>query len=449
MVPFSDISKTQTASVKPDPSGSSDIRRDVNSQSDVIKDANCQPDVQHVFIIGAKSIGQYGGYETFVDRLIGEHENDPAIKYHVACKANGEGYMDETKLPAGIEVTKRASDGTVQEFMYKNAHVFKIHCPNIGPAVALFYDRAAVNFSINYCKDNGIDHPVFYILTCRIGLYIKGLVRKIKSIGGRYCLNPDGHEWMRAKWSAPVRRYWKWSEKKMVDLADLVICDSVNIEKYIKEQYAHPNTTYIAYGADIEKSSLADTDPKYQDWLAEKGLRSNGYYLVVGRFVPENNYETMIREFMSSCSEKDFAVITNMNDRLREKLEAELHFSKDPRIKFVGTVYDRELLKKIRENAYGYFHGHEVGGTNPSLLEALGSTELNLLLDVGFNREVGQDAALYWSKEKGSLKSLIEKADSLDEPVRAEYGRKAKERIRSAFSWKFIGDEYKKVWCGR
>ena len=404
--------------------------------------------IQHVFIIGSKSIGQYGGYETFVDRLIGEHEHDASIKYHVACKANGEGFMDETKL-TGIEVTKQNSDGTVAEFTYKNAHVFKINCPNIGPAVALYYDKAALKYSINYCIENNIEHPIFYVLTCRIGLYIKGLVKKIKRIGGRYYLNPDGHEWMRAKWSAPVRRYWKWSEKKMVGLADLVICDSVNIEKYIKELYAHPNTTYIAYGADIEKSSLKDDDPKYTDWLNEKGLRPNEYYLVVGRFVPENNYETMIREFMKSSSEKDFAIITNLNDKLKAQLEAELHFSEDKRIKFVGTVYDRELLKKIRENAYGYFHGHEVGGTNPSLLEAMGSTDLNLLLDVGFNREVGQDAALYWSKEEGSLSKLIDEADKMDASARADYGNRAKARIKDAFSWCFIGDEYKKVWMKR
>ena len=405
-------------------------------------------DIQHVFIIGSKSIGQYGGYETFVDRLIGEHEHDASIKYHVACKANGEGFMDETKL-TGIEVTKQNSDGTVAEFTYKNAHVSKINCPNIGPAVALYYDKAALKYSINYCIENNIEHPIFYVLTCRIGLYIKGLVKKIKRIGGRYYLNPDGHEWMRAKWSAPVRRYWKWSEKKMALLADLVICDSVNIEKYIKELYAHPNTTYIAYGADIEKSALKDDDPKYTDWLKEKGLRPNEYYLVVGRFVPENNYETMIREFMKSSSEKDFAIITNLNDKLKTQLEAELHFSEDKRIKFVGTVYDRELLKKIRENAYGYFHGHEVGGTNPSLLEALGSTDLNLLLDVGFNREVGQDAALYWSKEEGSLSKLIDEADKMDASARADYGNRAKARIKDAFSWRFIGDEYKKVWMIR
>ena len=201
------------------------------------------PNVQHVFIIGSKSIGQYGGYETFVERLISEDENEPRIKYHVACKANGDGYMDETKLK-GIIVTKINDNKTVEEFEYKNAHAFKILCPNIGPAVAIYYDRAAVNYCIQYCKNNHIEHPIFYILTCRIGLFINGLVKQIKAIGGKYYLNPDGHEWKRAKWPAPVRKYWKWSEKKMVQDADLVVCDSVNIEKYIKTEYNTNKTTY-------------------------------------------------------------------------------------------------------------------------------------------------------------------------------------------------------------
>lgn len=403
--------------------------------------------VQHVFIIGSKSIGQYGGYETFVDKLSEQHQNDPTIKYHIACKANGDGFMDESKL-VGVEITKKNNDGTVAEFTYHNAHVFKISCPNIGPAVAIYYDRAAVLYSINYCKENHIEHPIFYILTCRIGLFIDGLVKQIKAIGGKYYLNPDGHEWMRAKWSAPVRKYWKWSEKKMVNAADVAVCDSVNIEKYIKQTYHHPHTTYIAYGADIEPSVLADDDPKFVDWLKEKGLTVGSYYLVVGRFVPENNYETMIREFLHSHSKRDFALITNTNDKFLEELEQNLGWKKDKRIKFVGTVYDKELLKKIRENAYAYFHGHEVGGTNPSLLEALGSTELNLLLDVGFNREVGAEAALYWKKDEGSLAGLIDLADGMEAEERAEYGATAKERIKSTYSWEFIGSEYKRLFAG-
>lgn len=406
---------------------------------------NIYSEVQHIFIIGSKSIGQYGGYETFVDRLIGEHEHERRIKYHVACKANGDGCMDESKLE-GVRITKTNKDGSAMEFEYRNAHVFKILCPNIGPAVAIYYDRAALLYSINYCKKHKIKKPIFYVLTCRIGIFIDGLVKQIKSIGGKYYLNPDGHEFLRAKWPKPVRKYWKWSEKKMVKVADLVICDSINIEKYIKEEYRHPNTTYIAYGADIEPSTLRDDAPKFVNWLADKNLEAGEYYLVVGRFVPENNYETMIREFMKSHSKKDFAIITNINNKLMTYLEETLHFTSDPRIKFVGTVYDKELLKKIRESAYGYFHGHEVGGTNPSLLEALGSTDLNLLLDVGFNKEVGQDAAIYWSKEDGNLAGLIDRIDSMDALQRQKYGKLAKERIRTAYSWELIASKYITIW---
>ena len=164
---------------------------------------------------------------------------------------------------------------------------------------------------------------------------------------------------MRAKWSAPIRKYWKISEQMMVKYCDLTICDSVNIEKYIHECYdgkgikgSSPKTTFIAYGADLTLSKLADDDEKLVSWYKEKGLTKKGYYLVVGRFVPENSFEVMIREFMKSKSKKDFAIITNVNEKFLNELEEKLHFKSDKRIKFVGTVYDQELLKKIRENAY-------------------------------------------------------------------------------------------------
>ena len=179
--------------------------------------------------------------------------------------------------------------------------------------------------------------------------------------------------------------------------------------------------------------------------MKEKGLTAGEYYLAVSRFVPENNYEIMIREFMQSRSKKDFALITNVSAKFLDELKAKTGFDKDPRIKFVGTVYDQELLMKIRENAYGYFHGHEVGGTNPSLLEALSSTEVNLLLNVAFNRECGEDGALYWSKEPGDLARLIEKADKMSSSEVMELGSRAKKRITDFYSWRYIANLYEKV----
>jgi rhamnosyltransferase len=330
-------------------------------------------------------------------------------------------------------------------FEYNGASVFNVKVPYIGPARAVACDLIALRRCIHYCKVHPqIKNPVFYVLACRIGPFIAQYRREIHALGGVLYVNPDGHEWKRAKWSKPIRRYWKYSEGLMVRNADLLICDSKNIEKYIRTIYKtySPKTTFIAYGSEYEPSPLADDAPAFTDWLSRRGLKAKNYYLVVGRFVPENNFETMIREFMRSDSQKDFAIITTTNGRFYNRLQETLSFEKDPRIKFVGTVYDPALLGKIRENAYAYFHGHEVGGTNPSLLEALGATDLNLLLNVGFNKEVAEDAALYWSKEEGNLAELIHKADGLSAEEIAEFGRKAKERIRKNYSWEYIVDLY-------
>ena len=405
--------------------------------------------MQHVFIVGSKSLGAYGGYETFVYKLTEYNRNSKDLKFHVACKANGDGCMDETQL----EGVTRLSD---TEFEFNNTHCFKIKVPNIGSAAAIYYDIVALNMCCQYIEKEHIKNAIVYVLACRIGPFLAHFQKRIHKLGGKVYLNPDGHEWMRAKWSLPVRKYWKISEKMMVKHSDFVICDSINIEKYIHECYdgkgikkGNPKTTFIAYGAETRKSMLADDSEKLLDWYKEKGVTPKEYYLVVGRFVPENNYETMIREFMRSKTTKNFAIITNVNDKFLDELEARLHFKKDSRIRFVGTVYDQELLKKIRENAYGYFHGHEVGGTNPSLLEALGSTDLNLLLDVPFNREVALDSALYWTKKSGSLARLIEAADKMSRGEIEAYGAKAKERITKAYSWEFISSEYRKVFLGK
>ena len=381
--------------------------------------------VQHVFIVGSKGIpGNYGGYETFVDKLTEYHQNNPSLKYHVACKAK------DTKT-----------------FEYHNADCFDVKVPDIGPAQAIYYDVAALNYCVKYIKQHNIQHPIVYILACRIGPFAAHFQRVIHKLGGKLYINPDGHEWMRAKWSAPVRKYWKISEQLMTKHCDLLICDSKNIEKYIHDEYGkyNPKTTFIAYCAETRKSKLANDDQKLISWYKEKGLSPKSYYLVVGRFVPENNYETMIREFMKSHSKRDFALITNVSDKFLEELKEKTHFDQDPRIKFVGTVYDKELLMKIRENAYGYFHGHEVGGTNPSLLEALGSTDLNLLLDVGFNREVAEDAALYWNKQPGNLASLIDQADNMNAGEITELGEKSSQRVVEAYSWQHIADEYNRI----
>lgn len=385
---------------------------------------------KHVYIVGCKGIpARYGGFETFVEKLTENRVSD-RIRYHVACA------VDE--MPEE------------PEYEHNGAHCFCVEWRPIGAARAVAYDLEALAWAIRHAERNGFERPVFYVLACRIGSFVGRFARRIRRMGGTLLVNPDGHEWMRAKWSAPVRRYWKLSEAGMVKHADLLVCDSRTIERYIQEEYARfsPETAYIAYGADTAPSKLADDDPAFVGWLERNGLEPDGYYLAVGRFVPENNYETMIREFMASGTQRAFALVTGADERFLDELEKRTGFRGDPRIRFVGTVYDQELLRKVRENAFAYLHGHEVGGTNPSLLEALASTRLSLLLDVGFNREVAEDAALYWTKEEGSLAGLIARADKLPINELRRFDHKTSRIVYDNYSWFLIVDSYEAYFLG-
>lgn len=381
--------------------------------------------MKDIFIIGSKGIpANYGGFETFVDELVTRRQSGD-IQYHVSCLSDNE-----------------------KETEYNGAHCFNVKVPNIGPAKAVYYDIAALKYCVKYIREHSIDNAIVYILACRIGPFIGKYVKELHRLNCKVYVNPDGHEWKRAKWNLLIRKYWKISERLMVKHADLLICDSKNIEKYIRDDYSQysPNTTFIAYGADTSKSILKDDDEKLLNWYKEKGISAKEYYLVVGRFVPENNYETMIREYMKSDTKKDFVLITNVEqNKFYESLKEQTHFDKDSRIKFVGTVYDQQLLKKIRENAYGYLHGHEVGGTNPSLLEALATTDLNLLLDVGFNKEVGEDGAVYWNKHEGNLSTLINELENIKNEQLEDLSDKAKSRIDNEYSWNFIVEQYEEV----
>lgn len=247
-----------------------------------------------------------------------------------------------------------------------------------------------------------------------------------------------------AKWPKPVQGYLKYSEKLMTKHADLVICDNQGIESYIQNAYPWSKTTFIAYGTDLKLSSLTNQDEKVRNFFGKWQSKEDNYYLIVGRFVPENNYETIIREFMASNTKRDLVIICNHDgnsyfDELRQKT----NFDRDKRIKFVGTVYDQELLKYIRNHAFAYLHGHEVGGTNPGLLEALAQTDLNLVLGVDFNRQVASETALYWKKEKNSLSALINQVDSQNDF--SDWGLVAKQNMKDNYTWEKIVGEYEEL----
>ena len=379
--------------------------------------------MQHVFIIGSRGLpAQYGGFETFVDQLV-SHQVSPDIQYHVACLSNDQAY---------------------QHFDYKGVDCFTIKAPKLGPARVIAYDMMAINYALKVIKKQRIEKPIFYILGNTIGAFVAPFARKIHKMGGKFYINPDGLEWKRAKWAKPIQTYLKYSEKIMTRHADLVISDNPGIESYIKEAYPWSKTTYIAYGTDLSPTSLTSQDRKVRELYQKWQTQEKNYYLILGRFVPENNYETAIREFMASSTKRDLVIICNHEGNpYFEELRTRTGFDQDPRVKFVGTVYDQDLLKYIRKEAFAYIHGHEVGGTNPGLLEALAHTDLNLVLGVSFNQTVAKDTAHYWTKETGNLAHLINQLDPLEDV--SEWGQRAKANMKQNFTWEKIVGEYEEL----
>ncbi|MGT2667191.1 beta 1-4 rhamnosyltransferase Cps2T [Streptococcus rifensis] len=379
--------------------------------------------MQHVFIIGSRGLpATYGGFETFVDQLVSNQQSNQ-IKYHVACLSDEENH---------------------QHFDYKGADCYTIKAPKLGPARVIVYDMLAICYGLKLVKEQQMDRPIFYILGNTIGGFIKPFAKQIQRAGGLFFINPDGLEWKRAKWSKSVQSYLKYAEKAMTKSADLVVADNAGIENCIKESYPWSKTTMIAYGTDLTPSPLTGQDRQVRAFYEKWQTAEQGYYLILGRFVPENNYEVSLRQFMASQTKRKLLIIANHEGNpYFEELKAVTGFDQDDRIHFVGTVYDQGLLKYIREQAFAYIHGHEVGGTNPGLLEALSHTNLNLVLDVSFNRQVALDTALYWSKDGDSLSALIDQVDQGGSYH--NLGHKAKVHMQRNYTWEKIVSAYEEL----
>ncbi|WP_104929353.1 beta 1-4 rhamnosyltransferase Cps2T [Streptococcus suis] len=379
--------------------------------------------MKHIFIIGSRGLpAQYGGFETFVEQLV-SNQVSTNIRYHVACLSDSSHH---------------------QHTEYKGADCFTINPPKLGPARVIAYDMMAISYALELVKAQKMETAIFYILGNTIGGFIAPFAKKIHSVGGTLFVNPDGLEWKRTKWSKPVQSYLKYAEKIMAKHADLLIADNEGIEDYIQTSYPGTKTRFIAYGTDLSSTDYQSDSEAVLDFFGQWNLIEKGYYLIIGRFVPENNYLTAIKEFMASSTERDLVIVANhAGSAYFQKLEEKTDFSRDKRIKFVGTVYDSNLLKYLRNQCRAYIHGHEVGGTNPSLLEALAQTNENLVLCVDFNQKVALDGARYWTKEQGNLSQLIDRIDGQAETE--DLGRIAKEHMRTAYTWEKIVQEYEEL----
>ena len=208
--------------------------------------------------------------------------------------------------------------------------------------------------------------------------------------------NMDGLEWKRTKYSPPVRQFLRYAEKLAIRFSHHLVADSPAIQSYLFEKYNRPST-YIPYGATIHNDEQ-ETD------LKDYGVTANKYYLLIARIEPENNIAPILQGYLDSGSELPFLVIGNTNTVLGKKLLKQ--YSHQPQIKFVGGLYDQGKLHSLRKFCRIYFHGHSVGGTNPSLLEAMASATTIVAHENPFNRAVTGNNAFYFSS-KEDIKLII------------------------------------------
>ena len=381
-----------------------------------------------VFIMGARGFNaKYGGWETFVTQLMA-HWTDEQVQF----------IIPELCTTPPTEPEKR----------HGSIRLPQIYVRPIGGATMVVFAAKAFYAALRTVQREGLQNAVFYILGLRIGPVVLWKRSTLRRLGIRVLINPDGMEWQRAKWNAAVKRYFLWSEKTMYQTSDHVVADNPAIERYVLAKYPQLNgkTSCIAYGATLPNDVL----PFEQTGLLERypHLRPQEYYLIVGRFVPENNYELILREYIASSTTKPLVIITNLeHNAFYAALQASTGFESDPRILLVGPEYDPARLTAIRAHAFAYFHGHSAGGTNPSLLEALASTSVNLLFDVAFNREVALDAALYFTADKGSLREVMRQAEAFSDEQRVAMAQAAKTRIRDAFTWEHIVAQYTELFA--
>ncbi len=207
--------------------------------------------------------------------------------------------------------------------------------------------------------------------------------------------NMDGLEWQRAKYSKLVKWFLKYAEKLAVSSSHYHIADSEIIKRYLDDKY-RINAKYIAYGADLNHS-------RDENLLTEYGLVKNEYFVLMARMEPENNIEMLLDGFCLANAQKKFIVIGNTANGFGKYLCNK--FRHESRIIFLGPLFDQHKLKSIIKFSAVYFHGHSVGGTNPSLLEAMAAGAFIAAHSNPFNKSVLKENALYFSnvKEVGTI----------------------------------------------
>lgn len=350
-------------------------------------------------MIGTRGVpARYGGFETAVEE-IGQRLVARGHEVVVYCRNRGQTQRSHLGMSlVNLPAVRRRELETLSHSALSTAHAVM----RARPHVAVVFNAANAPFL-----------PV------------------LRRFGVPVAVHVDGLEWKRAKWAGAGARYYRWAEARAVRWADEVVADSRGIAAHVEESYGR-SAVFIPYGSPVLEPGA--------DLLEPLGLVPRGYHLVVARFAPENHVLEVVSGFHASDSTRLLVVVgaAPYDDDYTRQVHAAARG--DSRIRFLGEVWDSELLGQLYGNALSYVHGHSVGGTNPSLLQAMGAGAPATVFDVVFNREVVAGHARVWSTADELGAALL--ADEADVEAAVERGIKGRSYVEQAYRWDDVTTEY-------
>ncbi len=361
-----------------------------------------------IAILGSRGIpAQYGGFETFAEK----------ISVLLALQGHD------------VTVYAESENGITGNPHFGDVKITYIKKPFRGGVGVLLYDVLSI-----------IDARNKFDVVYMLGYGAAWICWLPKLYGARGWINLDGLEWARSKWKRPVKAYLKAMEKVAGWAASLLVADS----QAIKADYIYRNgrvpCVFIPYGADLVEVS----PEKEQEWINQWHFPP--YILVVARMEPENHVLEIVSAFSRYKGSCKLVVVGGLDDT--NHYHQHIRETADPsNTVLMGPVYDKEALHVLRTHARLYIHGHSVGGTNPSLLEAMAAGNLILAHDNVFNREVLGDAGFYFSGLDDILES-VERAEKLSEEQRKHFSEAVVSKIQSCYSWKEIASRYDQLLRG-
>ena len=249
-------------------------------------------------------------------------------------------------------------------------------------------------------------------------------------------INVDGLEWLRPKWKGLGSFYFKWASKMATLFYDQIINDSDEMRKVYLNLFKK-DSVVIAYGSNIRKSESPQLIKKWN-------LNQREYYLIVGRLIPDNNADLIINGFIRSNSKKKLVIVGDVP--YKDSYASNLKNIKDERLVFTGYVKNQNILAELYHNCYVYIHGHEFGGTNPTMIKAMAYGSAILALDTVFNQEMLQKDkfGLFFKKELFSITNMIDNCEK-ENILMDRFRKESVNGITQKYNWDFVTSQYLEV----